>query len=691
MNKKYIKKYFHLLALFLLLILSCKNKQNLSDNAYLKELKIEGATLTPEFNPEICEYIAQFDMMQSSTEIIALPQDSGAKVKIEEIADRVIIKVIAQNGHSNINYTVRLKKDSLIDLGLASLSVFANTKKLEFTEAFQKQKTHYLVNVPYTIADELNLLYKTKEKTATVSIQKTPETLQAEAGSIQTFTLTVHSEKYMFSKTYFIKCIRQALDSNTNIKNIKVFGTEAIYNNGEFIANVPLKASQKEIEKNIIALSESNITTVAITEENTAPFVNTEGATKKYIIKITAEDASKQTNYILKLTRKKEAEVNIKAVFLSGTPATQNANGSFSFFVPYNFEATKIDTEIQVQFEEGEEYSYRIEAKNRTPLQSEPFSYKEYEIVVFLGTERVSKLLSIYRDVQTPTDRSLSQVLTEKITFTGKKPSWLDSSNPDYQDLLGVFKEGQPINIEPFAISPYEVTFELWMGVYRWASKHGYYFENRGKCGSSNTGEKRQPVSDISWRDSIVWCNAYSEMLGREWVYYTNQSCTIPHKTSVTDYEHSNKHIETAGSIDMPYIKKDANGFRLPFSNEWEFAARGGDPENELHWNFKYAGSDDASDVAVWFKGEDKSKSTATVASKVANRLGLYDMSGNVFEWCADTLTDGTNYFKAIRGGAYYSHPSTLYVTFGRGVADSHKHYNNRGLRVASNIAQISK
>ena len=132
---------------------------------------------------------------------------------------------------------------------------------------------------------------------------------------------------------------------------------------------------------------------------------------------------------------------------------------------------------------------------------------------------------------------------------------------------------------------------------------------------------KDNPVENVSFFDAIYFCNKLSMMYGFECAYALNK------ETDVNEWEY----MPNKG--DEPYYEsiqffKENNGFRLPTPEEWHYAEKGGQ-------DFKYAGSDNINEVG-WC-GSNSKNTTHPVATKKANGYGLYDMQGNVTEWCVES------------------------------------------------------
>ncbi len=198
--------------------------------------------------------------------------------------------------------------------------------------------------------------------------------------------------------------------------------------------------------------------------------------------------------------------------------------------------------------------------------------------------------------------------------------------------------------VRDFYIGKYEVTQEEWEEI----MDHN---PSRWRWEADNL-----PVEQVSWYDAVEFCNKKSDREG-----FTR--C----------YSGSGKNISCNFS---------ANGYRLPTEAEWEYAAQGGNISNY----FKYSGSNNLKDVA-WCTGISGRK-THPVGTKEPNELGIYDMSGNVSEWCND-LDDGKNCYgessvnRLVKGGSWEDNAWSCLLTI-RGSwnpTNSNSHYGFRIVR----------
>lgn len=208
--------------------------------------------------------------------------------------------------------------------------------------------------------------------------------------------------------------------------------------------------------------------------------------------------------------------------------------------------------------------------------------------------------------------------------------------------------------VSPFWIGQTEVTWQEWQKVREWAAKNGYDIGNVGIGGGNN-----YPVHNINWHDSVKWCNALSEIKGLEPVYKKNGKV----------YRSSEFNKEDSAGITLV---SGANGYRLPAALEWEFAAQGGIKSQ----GYSYSGGNNLNGLG-WFK-DNTISGPNVVALKAANELGLYDMSGNVWEWCWDSV----GAYRHIRGGSWDSFAESCSVFF----SDSGYPYyriKSRGIRLA--------
>ncbi|MBO7429506.1 MAG: SUMF1/EgtB/PvdO family nonheme iron enzyme [Spirochaetia bacterium] len=141
------------------------------------------------------------------------------------------------------------------------------------------------------------------------------------------------------------------------------------------------------------------------------------------------------------------------------------------------------------------------------------------------------------------------------------------------------------------------------------------------------------PVENISWYDAVYFCNVLSIKMGLDPVYYVN-NVNDPKKWHYKPH----KGNKINGKVEWD---KSKNGFRLPTIDEWEYTASNG-------YDGKYS-----LDEICWYKNNSDNK-THPVGQKQPNIYGLYDIVGNVWEWCWDSYILNPN-MHFYRGGAYDS------------------------------------
>jgi hypothetical protein len=261
---------------------------------------------------------------------------------------------------------------------------------------------------------------------------------------------------------------------------------------------------------------------------------------------------------------------------------------------------------------------------------------------------------------------STSAVIELSVAATGKTFSRLAANVPVFTPpapagfvyvAAGTLPSSSQLSgqsVAAFYIAKTETTWGQWQSVRTYAAANGY------DIGNSGTGNGDDyPVQNVSWYQVVKWCNARSEQEGLTPVYRVNGSV---YKTG-----------ESAPTVDAT-----ANGYRLPTEAQWEFAARGGVSTQ----NYEYSGSNDIYAVAWWYY--NAYNSPRPVATKLANELGVSDMSGSVWEWCESWYPGYEGAFRVLRGGSWdyvasycrvanrdYYYPSDSFGSIGFRVARS--------------------
>lgn len=197
---------------------------------------------------------------------------------------------------------------------------------------------------------------------------------------------------------------------------------------------------------------------------------------------------------------------------------------------------------------------------------------------------------------------SLKEVVISNNDIIVKYDAFKDCNSLPNDIKKVLYSNSNYVYIKDFYIGRYPVTQDLYENV---MGENPSYFKG-----------SRRPVETVSWYDAIKFCNELSKREGLQ-PCYVNDNCNF-----------------------------EANGYRLPTKSEWEYAAKSGK-------NYKYSGSDNLNEVAWYTK--NSAGETHNVGQKLPNDFGLYDMSGNVREWCCDSPISDF-FMKYDSGGGWNNH-----------------------------------
>jgi hypothetical protein len=626
-------------------------------NVNLKSLSVSSGTLSPVFSPDTTSYNLEVTGTTDSITIKPGIADSTSTISINNQAVdteseytasldtginaiKVIVKAADDATAKTYNISVNRLSGSSSNADLAGLEISDGT----LSPLFSANTTGYDVNVSVDTSS-INVKSTVAGINASVTVNGNPVASGSESSTVNLSNATTNvivkvSAENSTLKTYNIKVNKAVTGINANLSDIKL-------SSGELSPGF-------EIDRTVYTVYESNtIANITVT-----PFVAEKGSTVK--VNGTSVTSGKASASIYLPVGSSTITINVKSkkgVLKTYTlEVIRAAAGSNENNNSYLANLTVSTGKLSPGFDMGiTAYSVDVE-DDRAGITITPTTSASDAVVTVNNYTVSSGTISQFIPLATGTN-TISVVVTAR---DGTAKTYTIEVMKCHPGLVREFEaDDVPFNMiyvpartfptsvnvfgdatvpDPYWIGETEVTYELWERVRLWAAGHGYCFDQNG------TGDITEPVGKITWRDCIIWCNALTEFCNA--FYKTSYKCVYYYNGIILRNNQTDTLFCDKADVDI-----SATGSRLRTGDEGCLAAKskGSNSSNGAveypagsgwWWTPGTYASGAAADynnaaatglVAVYNQG-----GSSSVKSKQPNILGIYDMSGNAYEWCFD-------------------------------------------------------
>ncbi len=428
--------------------------------------------------------------------------------------------------------------------------------------------------------------------------------------------------------------------------------------NTSVTVNATVTTASKAV-KNVVYKKDGSEVAAKLLEDGDAAKAEVSGSdNKKWTFTITAKDESSNGTYTVaaidEAGREETAQIEISEFDFTAPERVKVTSGVYS---------SKFSSIILNWTEPNDsEKSEPIEVKKGTANETfrEIDASKAYYIYYLVSVDALGNE-SAEREYKVSVNNAVSNVPDGFVEVKGTTFDGTKTLTPESK----VFIRGRSITIGDLYVSDHEVT-----------QKEYEIYCKYGGSGSSKPEDSlgkgdNFPAYYVSWYDAIVYCNLRSIAEGLFPAYSINSE-TDPSKWTgiVSDSGSSVKYCGPSSNNttwNSVSFNESADGYRLPTEAEWKYIARGGS-----EWKtYTYSGSNTIGDVA-WYEENSENK-VHEVKTKNPNSLGIYDISGNVWEWCWDwygniftkTVVTGaaSGPYRVKRGGSWGSSASYASVS----------------------------